>query len=157
MARHLANFNLTSLQFRVLETLYRHGPQFQLEMSEKFRCCKQNVARVVKVLERNGCVRRSGSALAQTSTKGWVNPKAWASRNRPKKGRRIVLIRLTPSGKILMKHLFPKHAKVVKAEMKVLDGREQMTLIRLCRKLQRGDAVRFLKEMMILEEWESRE
>jgi hypothetical protein len=43
---------------------------------------------------------------------------------------------------------------VVKAEMKVLDGRELITLIRLCQKLLGGDAVKFLKELMIREEWE---
>jgi hypothetical protein len=42
------------------------------------------------------------------------------------------------------------HAKVVKAEMKVLDGRQQETLSRTCVKLREGDAVKFLKELMIL-------
>jgi hypothetical protein len=42
------------------------------------------------------------------------------------------------------------NAKVVKAEMKVLDGRQQETLSRLCIKLREGDAVMFLKELMLL-------
>jgi hypothetical protein len=45
-----------------------------------------------------------------------------------------------------------KHARLVKAEMRVLDGRALITLIRLCQKLLGGDAVRFLKELMIKEE-----
>jgi hypothetical protein len=42
------------------------------------------------------------------------------------------------------------YAKVVKAEMKVLDGHQQETLSRMCVKLSEGDAVNFLKELMIL-------
>jgi hypothetical protein len=34
--------------------------------------------------------------------------------------------------------------------MKVLDGRQQETLSRLCIKLREGDAVKFLKELMLL-------
>ena len=41
-------------------------------------------------------------------------------------------------------------AKVVKVGMKVLDGRQQETLSRLCIKLREGDAVMFLKELMLL-------
>jgi DNA-binding MarR family transcriptional regulator len=154
MTGQLGMFNLTWLQYRVLDTLYRHGPQYQLELSGKFRCSKQNVARVLAMLERTGCIRRSGYALPVTSTRNWANPNAWASRNRAASGRRVVLFRLTAGGKDLVKHLFPKHAKAAKAQMKVLDGREQITLIRLCRKLRRGDPVKFLKELMIVEAWE---
>jgi hypothetical protein len=42
------------------------------------------------------------------------------------------------------------HAIVVKAEMRVLNGREQETLSRMCVKLCQGDAVKFLKELMII-------
>ena len=38
--------------------------------------------------------------------------------------------------------------------MKMLDGRELITLIRRCQKLLAGDSVKFLKELMIREEWE---
>jgi hypothetical protein len=39
---------------------------------------------------------------------------------------------------------------VVKAEMKVFDGRQRETLNRMCVKLREGDFVKFLKELMIL-------
>jgi hypothetical protein len=64
-----------------------------------------------------------------------------------RRGRKIVLLRLTPEGKDLIAHVFPKHAKVVKSHMKVLDGREQVTLSRLCRKLREGDIVKFVQEI----------
>lgn len=154
MSRQLAMFNLTTMQYRVLETLYRHGPQFQAPLSEKFRCSKQNVARVIEALERTGYVRRRASSLAPTSEKGWVNPKGAARMNRPEMGRRIQLVRLTRVGKEVMKQVFPKRAKVVKAEMSVLDGREQKTLSRLCRKLRQGDVWKFIREMKIVDAWE---
>jgi hypothetical protein len=63
---------------------------------------------------------------------------------------RLVVVRLTEMGESLIRYVFPVHAKVVKAEMKVLDGRQQETLSRMCVKLREGDAVKFLKELMIL-------
>jgi hypothetical protein len=39
---------------------------------------------------------------------------------------------------------------VVKAEMKALDGRQQETLSRMCVKLRDCDAVKLLKELLIL-------
>jgi hypothetical protein len=43
-----------------------------------------------------------------------------------------------------------RHTEVVKAEMKVLDARQQVMLSRVCVKLREGDAVKFLKGLMIL-------
>jgi hypothetical protein len=63
---------------------------------------------------------------------------------------RLIVVRLTEMGESLIRYVFPVHAKVVKAEMKVLDGRQQETLSRMCVKLREGDAVKFLKELMIL-------
>jgi hypothetical protein len=63
-------------------------------------------------------------------------------------------VRLTRVGKDVMKQVFPKRAKVVKAEMSVLDGREQKTLSRLCRKLRQGDVWKFIREMKIVDAWE---
>jgi DNA-binding MarR family transcriptional regulator len=60
------------------------------------------------------------------------------------------VVRLTEMGESLIRYVFPVHAKVVKAEMKVLDGRQQETLSRMRVKLHEGDAVKFLKELMIL-------
>jgi uncharacterized protein with von Willebrand factor type A (vWA) domain len=67
---------------------------------------------------------------------------------------------LTPEGKEWIAHVFPKHAKVVKAEMRALDGREQQSLARLCQKLRRGNLERFMREIVLVnpeetEEWQS--
>jgi|HubBroStandDraft_1064217.scaffolds.fasta_scaffold14753_3 hypothetical protein len=70
-------------------------------------------------------------------------------------GRKIVVVQLTPQGKQLIARVFPKHAKVVKAEMKMLEGREQQTLSRLCQKLRKRDVMKWFKEIT-MEEVEER-
>jgi MarR family len=52
MSGQLWRWDLSLLQFRVLETLYNEGPQHQQELSRKFRCSKQNVASVLKRLKK---------------------------------------------------------------------------------------------------------
>ena len=59
----------------------------------------------------------------------------------------MVLVRLTEEGEKLIAYVFARHRKVVKAEMRALEGREQETLSRLCRKLKEGDIVKFFKEI----------
>jgi hypothetical protein len=51
---------------------------------------------------------------------------------------------------------FPTHAKVVKSLMRVLDGREQVTLSRFLLKLRKGDVVKFVREIRMYddEDWE---
>jgi hypothetical protein len=45
---------------------------------------------------------------------------------------------------------------VVKSLMRALDGREQVTLIRLLQKLRKGDVVKFVREIRMYdkEDWE---
>jgi DNA-binding MarR family transcriptional regulator len=54
---------------------------------------------------------------------------------------------LTAEGKKFVGTVFPKHAKVVKSLMRVLDGREQQTLSRLLQKLREGDIVKYVQEI----------
>jgi hypothetical protein len=73
-----------------------------------------------------------------------------------RRGRAIGMVRLTPRGKHFIGTFFPKHAKVVKSLMRVLDGREQVTLSRLLLKLRKGDVVKFVQEIRMFddEDWE---
>lgn len=64
-------------------------------------------------------------------------------------GRPVVVIRLTMEGEALIANVFRKHAKVVKAQMRALEGREQQSLSKLCGKLRRGDMKRFVEELMM--------
>jgi MarR family transcriptional regulator, 2-MHQ and catechol-resistance regulon repressor len=134
MSRQLESWNLTITQFDVLEMLRREGPQYQSEVSRRFRCSRQNVKDVVYRLEELGLVSRKASHLARVD-------------GQPGEGVRIVLVGLTAEGEKLIAMVAPRYAKVVKAELRALEGREQQSLSRLCRKLKEGDPVRFVREM----------
>ena len=73
-----------------------------------------------------------------------------------RRGRAVGIVLLTPRGKKFIGTFFPKHAKVVKSLMRVLDGREQVTLSRLLLKLRKGDVVKFVREIRMYddEDWE---
>jgi hypothetical protein len=64
-----------------------------------------------------------------------------------RKGPQVGAVALTRSGKKMIGNVLPRHAKVVKALMVVLDAREQESISKVCRKLRRGDAMKFLTEM----------
>jgi DNA-binding MarR family transcriptional regulator len=63
---------------------------------------------------------------------------AKAKRGQRREGRRVIMVETTRAGRKLLKVVLPGHAKVVKALMRALDGREQETLGRLCVKLREG-------------------
>jgi hypothetical protein len=67
------------------------------------------------------------------------------------RGRPVTVIELTEQGEALIANVFQKHAKLVKAQMRVLDGREQQTVSRLCEKLRRGEVMKFVRELMMEE------
>ena len=150
MSRQLRIWNMTMMQFRVMETIYRYGPQYQQELSRKFACSKQNVGRVIKSLVACGCLRREASRLAAASAEADPSTPVGRSGCRSssdRHGRQVVLVRLTEEGEKLIAYVFARHRKVVKAEMRALEGREQQTLSRLCRKLKEGDFLKFFKEV----------
>ena len=66
MSRQLKTWNLTMMQFRVMETIHREGPQYQQELSRKFGCSKQNVGQVVNSLVGCGCLRVEVSHLERS-------------------------------------------------------------------------------------------
>lgn len=65
---------------------------------------------------------------------------------------RILRVSLTPAGMKFVGRVFPKHAKVVKALMRALEAREQLSLCRICQKLRKGDAAKFYNEMCLQDE-----
>lgn len=138
MTSQLYNFDLTLLEFRILVALRWEGPLYQQQLSRLFRCSKQNVRRVLRRLMGAGWVKQEAAILPKRPS----SPKS-------RKGRTVMLAELTREGVVKLGLIFPKHVKVVKAEMKALEGREQKRLSRLCRKLKEGDAVKFLREIRL--------
>ncbi|HTV58367.1 MAG TPA: MarR family winged helix-turn-helix transcriptional regulator [Verrucomicrobiae bacterium] len=134
----LEYFDLRMREFRLLETLYHDGPQYQQELAERVGCGGQGVVRMVRYLERWGWVKREAANLAKA-----------ADNERAERGRAVMVVELTEVGRKHLEFVFPKHTKVVKCYMRALEGREQETLGRLLRKLRAGDAVEFLREMSV--------
>jgi len=146
MRAQLESFGLTMGGFRLLELLYREGSISVSDAAELRDCKYQNMVFIVGQLQERGWVHRELVNLPPASVKSSRLPKA--KRRRKRVGRRVAVVRLTPQGEKFIGAILPKHTKVVKALMRVLDGREQETLTRLCLKLREGDVRKFASEMM---------
>jgi hypothetical protein len=95
--------------------------------------------------EEFGWARRKVVTLPAVKIRESRLPKAL--RGKPRAGRRIGVVILTPLGAELIGSVLPKQAKLAKAWMRALHGREQESLSRLCRKLREGDVLKFMSEM----------
>ena len=111
--RHLDDDGLTVSQFGVLEALYHLGPLSQRELAQKILKSGGNVTMVIDNLEKRGLVKRE----------------------RDSEDRRLYRVTLTPSGRKLIKNIFPRHAEKIASQMNVLTNEELQELGHLCRKL----------------------
>ena len=111
-SHQLESFGLTISRFRVLEMLLRGGPMSQSELSALLFWGQSNTHFLVSKLEGFGLVVRKPL----------------------ERDKRVMEIHLTPEGEKLIAEAFPLHAMLVRAQMSVLDVREQETLCRLCLK-----------------------
>ena len=128
----LTTFGLTISQFQVLEALLNYGPMSQAELSESMFCGQSNISFLTERLRKRGLVVQL------------VN-------ENDKRGK---LIHLTPEGRRLISKVFLLHATLIRAQMSVLEGREQEALFRLCVKLANSDPVKFLREILLGDEGE---
>jgi len=112
-ARSLDGTNLTLTQFAVLEALYHLGPMSLSDVAEKVLTTGGNLTMVVGNLEKQGLAKRQPSP----------------------QDRRVQIVTLTPKGKSLIRHIFPKHASTITEFVSVLAPQEQRLLGDLCRKL----------------------
>jgi MarR family 2-MHQ and catechol resistance regulon transcriptional repressor len=71
----------------------------------------------------------------------------WIARRAHRTDGRKVMIELTAKGRQLIERVYPHHVKVVRARMNVLSNREQEMLRRLCRKLDLGNPMKFVREL----------
>ena len=113
---HLREADLTLSQFGVLEALFHLGPLAQRDLCRKLLQSGGNMTLVVVNLEKRGLVRRE----------------------RPAENRRLVIVRLTPAGRRLIRRVFPRHARIVAEDLAVLNAAEQRELARLLKKLGHG-------------------
>jgi DNA-binding MarR family transcriptional regulator len=149
MRRQLRNqvesFDLTIDGFRVLEMLRREGPITTEAFCRQRQCRRQSLERLIRPLEERGWVRFEVVSLAPADVA--ETQLAKRERGKPRRGRRMGQMSLTPSGTKFMRIIFPRHAKLVFAFMRALDLREQETLKRTCRKLREGDVAKLLQEI----------
>jgi len=136
----LAFFDMTPGQFRILEMLRREGPTHQAAIAHRLGCSDATMAWMIKRVERKGWVWREAELLP--SVRGETDGTGAAT-----VGRRVVVVCLTEKGEERIAYVYSKHVKVVKADMRVLEGREQETLSRVCRKLRQGDVMKFVAEI----------
>ncbi len=146
----LMSFDLTMGEFRLLELLYREGAMFISDVARRRRLQRQGVDVTIARLARRGWLARRVVALPPVEIERTHLAKS--RRDQPREGRRINVVGLTKSGKKFIGNVLPRHSKVVKALMRALDGREQETMSRLCRKLRAGDAAKFLREIRMVDE-----
>jgi MarR family 2-MHQ and catechol resistance regulon transcriptional repressor len=130
LSTQLASFGLTMGQFRVLEAVLHLGPMSQSTLCDKLMCSDGNMTFLIHKLMERGLIRRE------------------AIRGEKKKWR----IHLSPAGQELIARVFPQHARVIRARMAALKSREQETLRGLCRKLGYGSPIRFLRDLVTVEE-----
>jgi DNA-binding MarR family transcriptional regulator len=152
MRAPLQSFHLTPQGFRLLILLCENGPMRMMELSRTMKFQRQNLDAIVRRLETRGWIRRVMVDLpAETAEeKGSRARRVGAPRRRWGVG----FIALTPEGEGFVERVFPSHAKVVKALTRSLHGREQQTLVEICRKLRAGAILKFMAEIGHLDEWE---
>ena len=141
----LMSFDLAMGEFRLLELLYREGAMFVSDIARKRGVHRAGVEVTIARLARRGWLAQRIVAVPPVELE-----RAHLAKSRdgkPRTGRRIRAIGLTKSGKKFIGTVLPRHSKVVKALMRALDGREQETMSRLCRKLRAGDIVKFVSEI----------
>jgi DNA-binding MarR family transcriptional regulator len=141
----LMSFDLAMGEFRLLELLDREGAMLVSDIARRRGVHRAGVEVTITRLARRGLVGQKIVELPPTELQRAHLAKSRGGEVR--KGRRIRAIGLTKSGKRFIGNVLPSHSKVVKAMMRALDGREQETLSRLCRRLRASDVMKFVSEL----------
>jgi MarR family 2-MHQ and catechol resistance regulon transcriptional repressor len=111
----VAEFDLTLMEFGILEALYHRGDMLLGELQRKILVSSGGVTYLVDRLEKRGLVER---------------------RDCPE-DRRARFAVLTPEGEALISRIFPEHARCIERALAGLDRAEQETAIGLLRTLGR--------------------
>jgi len=141
----LASFDMTMAGFRLMEMLLREGGTSMSQAAQGRGLEPQNLNVIVASLEQRGWVRRTPVRLPPATMR--ASRLSMARRAQPRKGKRIVVVNLTQAGERTIRFVLPRHVKLVKALMRTLDGREQLSLMRICRKLREGNILKFASEL----------
>jgi len=146
----LESFDLTMGELRLLQLLDRRGALTTRDIMQARKAKKQNVRRMVNHLERRGWVGQRIVTLPPVGLEDGHKAKSQGGESR--RGKLIGVAGLTAAGKSFIHDVLPRHTKLVKSLFRVLDSREQMSMIRMCRKLREGDALKFFREIRRMDE-----
>jgi DNA-binding MarR family transcriptional regulator len=146
----LESFDLTMGELRFLELLSRRGALTTLDVMRARKAKRQNVRRMVNRLEKRGWVGQRIVALPPVGFED--SHKAKSRKSEQQTGRLIGVVGLTAAGKNFILDVLPRHSKLVKSLFCVLDSREQMSMIRMFRRLREGDPVKFFREIRLMDE-----
>ena len=139
-------FDLTMGGFRLLEMLYREGALTVPDVARRRLCTRQNINFVIASLEERGWVRQMVVRIPAAAIKESRLSKL--RRGIGREGPRVAVVGLTKSGKEFAGKMLSRSMKLIKALMRALDGREQESISRACRKLREGDVMKFVSELM---------
>lgn len=113
VSQRVADYDLTTAQFGVLEALYHLGPLTLGDLADKLLVTGGNVTYVMDRLEREGLV----------------------TRRRCSNDRRVVWAELTGDGAQLIEEVFPSHAAFIEELLIEIEPAERDTLRTLLKKL----------------------
>jgi DNA-binding MarR family transcriptional regulator len=136
-------FGVSREEFRLMVLLHRDGRLRLSEAEGKLGRLRESVQVTIRRAEEFGWVRRGVTHLPAADRKASRLPKE--ERDKPRLGRRVTTIELSPEGKRLIENVLPRQERMVRSVMRGLDSREMRTLIRICGKLRREDMVTKLK------------
>ncbi len=136
-------FGVSREEFRLMVLLHRDGRLTLSEAEGRLGRIRESVQVTIRRAEEFGWVRRGAMHLPAAECGVSRLPKEM--RNRPRLGRRVRTIELTPEGKRLIERVLPRQEGIARSVMSGLDSREMRTLIRLCGKLRRKNIVTELK------------
>lgn len=145
-------FDLAPLSFRILMLLYEEGPTRMVEVARRMRFRRPNLDKALRRLEERGWVRRLMVTLPKAK-----RPQKRSETRLLRTARRrwgVGVVTLAPEGEKFIASAFPQQAKVLKALMRALHGREQQLLVEICRKLRAGAILKFMSEISTVDEWE---
>jgi len=141
---------LTVEGFRLLELLDREGALPLADIVRRRGRNREATYDVIARLAKHGWVLRIFARLPPVEFKRAHLPKA--KKDEPRRGRRFSVLGLTAPGKKFIGEVRKRYSTVMKSIMRGINAREMESLSRICRKLREGDAVKFLRELRMMEE-----
>ena len=130
-------FGISREEFRLMVMLHRDGRLRLSDAEAKLGRSRESVYETIERAVELGWMRRGATRLPATEMRASQLPKG--HRDKPRLGRRVGTVELSPEGERLIGKVLPKQVEMLRSLMAELDSREMNSLIRICEKLRRED------------------